>query len=399
MVATLKSYTDAANHALPGTGYDGVVRVSTSEAYGTGALLYGGRTVLTAAHLLYGANARDVTVYFETDDESRAVGASWITLHPDYEPFYSNGDLALVWLSGAAPAGAERYDVYRSMDEQGKQFTMAGYGAPGTGEAGVDRQYDGEPLRLKATNRFDADAASIEKALNGVNFWNPAAGTQFAADFDNGHHRYDALGFLLDLADTGTVSEGMVTSGDSGGPAFIDGRIAGVASYIGIYDEHDYDAIPFNSSFGELGFWQRAGYYQQWIDQSLRERYPEAPEYRHEVERSVTEGDEGTTYTYFMLEFTGERSDPDEWLSVDYATQDGTALAGEDYVPVSGTLVLYPGEIQAVIPVEIIGDILPEQEEQFSLVVTNPVGGSFGEGVDELAAVRTIVDNDAQVWW
>ena len=100
-----------------------------------------------------------------------------------------------------------------------------------------------------------------------------------------------------------------------------------------------------------------------------------------------------------MLEFTGERSDPDEWLSVDYATQDGTALAGEDYVPVNGTLVLYPGEIQAVIPVEIIGDILPEQEEQFSLVVTNPVGGSFGEGVDELVAVRTIMDNDVQVWW
>ncbi|MCG8431053.1 MAG: sodium:calcium exchanger, partial [Candidatus Omnitrophica bacterium] len=215
---------------------------------------------------------------------------------------------------------------------------------------------------------------------------------------DNGEAAYDALGHLLDLHDTGSDDEGLPTPGDSGGPAFIDGKVAGIASYTGIYTDQDYDAVPYNSSIGELGFWQRVSYYQQWIDQELRESYEGAPTQRSEVKQSVTEGDDGSTYAWFMLEFTGERADPDEWLSVDYATRDGSATAGEDYIPASGRLVLYPGENQAVIPVEVIGDRIPEGDEFFSLAVFNPVGGGFGAGVLELVSVRTIVDDDALLW-
>jgi hypothetical protein len=35
-------------------------------------------------------------------------------------------------------------------------------------------------------------------------------------------------------------------------------------------------------------------------------------------------------------------------------------MAGSDYIAVSGKLNLYPGENQAVIPVEIVGDTVPE---------------------------------------
>lgn len=109
---------------------------------------------------------------------------------------------------------------------------------------------------------------------------------------------------------------------------------------------------------------------------------------------AVREGNSGTTYTYFLLQFHGERSQPDEILSVDYATRDGTAQAGSDYIAAFGTLRLYPGENQAVIPVEIIGDTVPEPDEYFFLDVFNPVGGSFGEGVTMLTARRTILDDD-----
>ena len=51
-------------------------------------------------------------------------------------------------------------------------------------------------------------------------------------------------------------------------------------------------------------------------------------------------------------------------------------------------------ENQAVIPVEIIGDTLSEADETFFLDVFNPVGGSFGEDVVKLTAVRTIVNDD-----
>ena len=79
---------------------------------------------------------------------------------------------------------------------------------------------------------------------------------------------------------------------------------------------------------------------------------------------------------------------------MDYATRDGTALAGSDYVATRGTLNLYRDEIQAVIAVEIIGDTIAEQDEVFYLDVFNPVGGSFGDGIVKLTAVRTILDDD-----
>jgi hypothetical protein len=50
---------------------------------------------------------------------------------------------------------------------------------------------------------------------------------------------------------------------------------------------------------------------------------------------------------------------------VDYTTRNGTAMAGSDYIAVSGKLNLYPGENQAVIPVEIVGDTVPEPSETF----------------------------------
>lgn len=112
------------------------------------------------------------------------------------------------------------------------------------------------------------------------------------------------------------------------------------------------------------------------------------------MKKEIAEGQSGTTYAYFLLTFTGVRAEASQVLRVDYATRDGSAIAGQDYLAVSGTLKLYPGESQAVIPVEILGDNLPEPDETFYLDVTNPVGGSFGEGVVTLTAVRTILNDD-----
>jgi hypothetical protein len=95
------------------------------------------------------------------------------------------------------------------------------------------------------------------------------------------------------------------------------------------------------------------------------------------------------------VQFTGFRSSPDQILSVDFANRDGEAVQGQDYVAARGTLKLYPGEVQAVIPVEIIGDTKPEADEVFYLDVTHAVGGSFGAGVVTLTAMRTILNDDA----
>ena len=66
---------------------------------------------------------------------------------------------------------------------------------------------------------------------------------------------------------------------------------------------------------------------------------------------------------------------PDLTVSVDYATLDGTAHAGEDYVAASGTLHFAAGETNKQIAIEILDDALAEGEEQFRLVLGNPTGG------------------------
>lgn len=396
MVTTTAYYTDSRYRTYPGDGYDGVVRVSYGGYYGTGALLFDGRAILTAAHLFDGRTG-SASVTFETQSGTQTFSATRILEHPGYDA-QSNNDLALVWLAGTAPVTADRYDIYRDSDEIGQVFTLSGYGRTGMGSTGATSPDTSSPIRLKAANQFDADAATLKSYLGSGMAWTPLSGTQLLADFDNGTTANDALGRLMYRYDTGLgLDEGLIAPGDSGGPAFLQNKLAGVASYtasltLGSIDP-DVDTVV-NSSFGEIAAWQRVSAYQQWIDQSLRANYPNAPTKPEEVKKEVVEGSSGTSYAYFLLQFTGVRSDPKQILSVDYATRDGSAHAGQDYLPTSGTLKLYPNENQAVIPVEIIGDTTPEPRENFYLDVFNPIGGSFGEGVVKLTAVRTIVDDD-----
>jgi len=399
-MVTTTDYDDSINRAWPDEGYDGVVRIIYGGYYGTGVLLYDGKAVLTAAHLFDFLSATQASIRFETLAGVQTVTADDIAINPAYDPDNDNNDLALVWLSESAPEDADRYSIYRESDEIGKSFTMVGYGMSGTGTTGaIINNYSADPVRWKAENRFDADVGMLTASLGSVMAWEPAAGTQLIADFDNGTWMQDALGRLIDCVDTGLENntEGLIAPGDSGGPAFIDGQLAGIATCTASLQRGDIDSdidSLGNSSYGEVGFWQRVSNYQQWIDESIRAQYPGAPSSPEEVQKSVTEGDSGTSYAYFLLQFTGVRSDPDQWLSVDYTTRNGTAEAGNDYLAVSGKLVLYPGENEAVIPVEIVGDNLIEPDEYFYMDVTNPVGGSFGTGVIQLTAMRTILNDD-----
>ncbi|WJJ92891.1 trypsin-like serine protease [Neopusillimonas aromaticivorans] len=394
MVTTSAHYTDPRYRTTPGDGYDGVVRISVNNYYATGSLLYDGRAILTAGHL-FDPKASSAIIRFETAQGIQTYTSTQILRHPGYDQD-SNNDLAIVWLPTTAPISADRYELYRNNDEISKAFVFAGYGRTGTGNLGTT---DTQNLsRLKAANQFDADAATLKSDLGASIAWTPKAGTQLIADFDNGNPYNDAFGRLIARDDLGLrLNEGLIAQGDSGGPAFLDGYLAGVASYTASLSKNgihpDIDSTG-NSSFGELAAWQRVSAYQQWIDQNLRAHYPDAPTTPEEVVREVVENNTGTSYAYFLLQFTGVRSDPNEILSIDYSTRNGTAEANEDYIAVNGTLNLYPNENKAVIPVEIIGDTQPEADEYFYLDVFNPVGGSFGEGVVKLSAVRTILDDD-----
>jgi len=79
---------------------------------------------------------------------------------------------------------------------------------------------------------------------------------------------------------------------------------------------------------------------------------------------------------------------------VNFSTRSGTAIAGEDFYATSGVAEIKPGETSTLIGVVLIDDNQAEDDETFSLVVTDPIGGTFADGVVELTATRTIIDND-----
>ena len=63
-------------------------------------------------------------------------------------------------------------------------------------------------------------------------------------------------------------------------------------------------------------------------------------------------------------------------VTVDYNTADNTAVAGEDYQLVSGTLTFIDGEISQTIEVPLLDDATYEGDEAFTVVLSNVQGGA-----------------------
>ena len=82
-------------------------------------------------------------------------------------------------------------------------------------------------------------------------------------------------------------------------------------------------------------------------------------------------------------------------VTVDYETVEGTAKAGEDFEPQSGTLVFEPGDLIAQIEVPIVIDEGLEPDEQFTVVLSNPVNG-YLKG-NQQVATGTILNDDTEL--
>ncbi len=89
------------------------------------------------------------------------------------------------------------------------------------------------------------------------------------------------------------------------------------------------------------------------------------------------EGDSGTTEIQFDVTL-GEASLAT--VQVDWATADGTAIAGEDYEAASGVLIYTPGETLQTISVYANGDVLDECSEDFYVELSNPVNSTIFDG-------------------
>jgi hypothetical protein len=72
-------------------------------------------------------------------------------------------------------------------------------------------------------------------------------------------------------------------------------------------------------------------------------------------------------------------SSPARPVTVQYATQDASAVAIADFAATSGTLSFNPGETSMPIPVTILGDTAGENNEIFFVILSNPTGAALGK--------------------
>ncbi len=276
----------------PGTGYDGVVSLDIGTNLGafgcSGSLLPTGLHILTAAHCVsddigFNLIVNNAKAFFDLPGSTVGIDVARIFIHPnwggstDFETV--EADIAILELASIAPQAAERYDIYRNTDEVGQVGVKVGYGLSGQGNQGFDP--DNFPIGTKrlGQNKYDALGEVLNSGVPGLGkvLYNTVPGTALAYDFDNGLPKNDAFAYL-GIPDLGLgLQEVSGAYGDSGGPTFIKGLIAGVTSF-GTCLNHpnndcsippDIDKIPENSTFGEFGGDTRVSTYASYVDDVL----------------------------------------------------------------------------------------------------------------------------------
>ena len=103
---------------------------------------------------------------------------------------------------------------------------------------------------------------------------------------------------------------------------------------------------------------------------------------------TIPEGDTGTSTATFTVTLSAASG---QTVTVNYATADGTATAGSDYVATSGTLTFNPGDTTKPIPVTINGDTTFEPNETFFVNLTTPVNAT----ISDTQGQGTITNDDA----
>jgi glucose/arabinose dehydrogenase len=100
-----------------------------------------------------------------------------------------------------------------------------------------------------------------------------------------------------------------------------------------------------------------------------------------------TEGDAGAVNAVFTVSLSAAVA---HTVTVEYATADGTALAGADYAVAGGTVTFPPATVTRTISVPVLGDVLDEDDETFTVNLSNPVGATIADG----QGMGTIADDD-----
>lgn len=267
----------------PRSQYGGVATLIMNYADGSficsGTLLPNQRSILTAAHCVSdGTKARPLstTVHFYTGTDPDNVtwnqptfsyNVSNYAVHSGYTgKVIDQNDIAVLTLDSLVDWSVQSHQLYEGEDLTGLNYNIAGYG--GRSDTGGDVGDNLGTGRLRqGQNRYDFRLGDAEFA--GV--WadileEPAEQIEYTylSDFDNGQAAndlscniaVDGLGLAptTKYCDTGLGADEVSSAGgDSGGPEFIDGKVASVTSFGLTFGTVWGDIAPgLNSSFGEF---------------------------------------------------------------------------------------------------------------------------------------------------
>jgi hypothetical protein len=253
----------------PGGNFDGVVHVNAgANSLGTGALLYTGTDILTAAHCVTGGTGKQarpdgVTVQFDMPSGPVVipVPASDIFIHPSFTGNFLDGyDIAVIHLPVVPPFAAQRYQLYQTppgfdpnsspMQELGQEFELVGYGLTGTGTTGAQLDTQGSK-RAGANTVESAMSSTLEPGWTGPDL------SAWAYDFDA----------TPDATDNPAVSDGeaMNAEGDSGGPNFINGQLAGLTDAGG---DGKFASLADPT---RIGLVTRVAYFEDWVHSKVQQ--------------------------------------------------------------------------------------------------------------------------------
>ncbi|HRO56561.1 MAG TPA: PKD domain-containing protein, partial [Nitrosomonas europaea] len=104
----------------------------------------------------------------------------------------------------------------------------------------------------------------------------------------------------------------------------------------------------------------------------------------------IVEGADGVTREVAVPVHLSRPSD--QTLTFLYQTADGSATAGQDYIPRTGSVTFLPGQTLAAVIIPIIGDAIDEPSETFTLTVTPTA--AIANGSDGATGTVTILDGD-----